>query len=219
MRKFLEENCPEEWLAFIDHHKETKQYKSGDFICTSGQVVEGLHILNFGKVKVIRTGENGVERVIRLAGEDDILGHRGFGGDWTYPISAIALAETETMFIPLPAFNVLARAHAPFVYKMMMFFAEELRRSESLSLNIPVKNRISRALLCNFEAFGLAAGSTELLSHTLSRREIASFAQTTYESVIRVLSDLNKTGVIRLEGKSIAILNLEELKALAEGQG
>jgi len=98
----------------------------------------------------------------------------------------------------------------------MMFFAEELRRSEEKIMQIPVKNRMARAILNNYKVFGGSKKDPLKLSYTLSRKDYASKAGTTYETVIRVLSDLNKEKIISIEGKSIRILSLEKLTQLSK---
>jgi CRP/FNR family transcriptional regulator len=97
----------------------------------------------------------------------------------------------------------------------MMFFAEELRKSEEKIMQVPVKNRVARAILTNYKVFGAEKNDSTKLSYTISRKDYASKAGTTYETVIRVLSDLNKEKIIAVEGKSIRILNLDLLNKLA----
>jgi len=50
-----------------------------------------------------------------------------------------------------------------------------------------------------------------LLSFTITRKDIASIANTTYESVIRSLSDLQSEGIVKIEGKKLRILDKKKL--------
>ncbi len=213
MKKLLGPDPAPEWVEFLDFHTQTLHAKANDTILKEGEAVEGLYCILQGKVKVMqKDGED--ERLVRLAGPQDILGHRGFGGDWKYPISAVALVATELEFLPLGAFHTIAKINAAFVCNLMMFFAEELRISEEKKLQLTVLQRIAKTILQNYTAFGFEEGSA-LLSYTISRKDMASHAGTTYESVIRTLADLAKRGVIQLEGKSIGVLDLPALKSIA----
>jgi CRP/FNR family transcriptional regulator len=98
----------------------------------------------------------------------------------------------------------------------MMFFAEELRYSEQKMMQIPVKNRIAKAILMNYNVFGADPKDIAKISYTISRKDYASKVNTTYETVIRVLSDLNKEKIIKLDGKSIRILNFAGLTQLSQ---
>jgi CRP-like cAMP-binding protein len=213
MKSLLGEDCQREWLEFIEFHQKVSHVEAGSVILRQGDPVLGMYAIVKGKVKII-INDHGEERLVRLAANGDIIGHRGMGGDWHYPISAIALDFTTVSFLPLKVFDILAKSNAQFVYRLMMFFAEELRTAEQLQLQMPVLNRVARSLCMNYKAFGFEENS-DRLTFTISRRDIASHAATTYESVIRTLADLAKRKVIRLEGKAIALQDLPRLQALA----
>lgn len=121
------------------------------------------------------------------------------------------------MFIPLKIFNAAIRSNPDFAYFMMMFFAEELRESERLATQLPIRNVIASVLYNNLQVFGLSKGSKTKLSQTLSRKDLASQAGTRYETLVRTLADLNNEGIIKIDGKSIHILNENELIALKDG--
>lgn len=215
MGSFLKQYCTPEWQQFVDFHKTTLVFDANALIFSEGDDVKGLYIVKEGKVKVFSKEFDGKEKIIRLAADGEIIGHRGFGGNWTYPVSAKTYVKTSVTFIPINVFNTLAKANNEFTYQLMMFFAEELRLSEERNSSIPVKNRIAKAILLNYKAFGTDAKDPLKLSYTISRKDYASKANTTYETVIRVLSELNKDKIIELQGKSIKILNLNELNVLA----
>jgi CRP/FNR family transcriptional regulator len=213
MKSLLGPDCAQEWTQFIEFHQKDFEFEAGDVIIRQGDPVNGIYAIVEGKVKVVINDQEG-ERLVRLAANGDIFGHRGLGGDHRYPISAIALIPTTVNFISLEVFQVIAKTNPSFVYNLMMFLAEELRASEENQLMMPVLNRVARTLMMNYKSFGFDENSHRL-SFTISRKDIASHASTTYESVIRTLADLAKRKVLALEGKAIAILDLERLKVLA----
>jgi CRP/FNR family transcriptional regulator len=174
-----------------------------------------LYIISEGKAKVYSTNPDKKETIIRLAADGHIIGHRGFGGDWIYPVSAKTYQKTTVIFIPLTIFNAVAKANVEFTYQLMMFFAEELKQSERKSELIPVKNRIAKAILMNYAVFGADQKDSTKISYTISRKDFASKTNTTYETVIRVLSDFNKENIIHLQSKSIRILDFDKLKKLS----
>lgn len=213
MNSIINKYCNEEWQEFINFHSEIRTFAKDELIFDIGEKVEGLFIVNSGKVKITKQTPTMI-RLIRLASEDDIIGHRGFGGTWKYSIAAIALEPTEVIFIPIQVFNHTIKANPDFALFIIMFFAEELRDSENLADQSPVKNLIALSLLKNLYAFGLKKGATNL-SYTLSRKDLASMAGTTYESTVRSLSELQKDGAIELDGKSIKIISEKKLKAFS----
>ncbi|MBV6484025.1 MAG: Transcriptional activator protein Anr [Flavobacteriales bacterium] len=215
MDSFLKQHCSKEWQQFVDFHKIIFEFEANSYIFKEGEPVKGLFIVNNGKVKIFSTAEDKKEIIIRLAADGSVIGHRGFGGDWNYPVSAFSYTKTKVTFIPIDIFNILARANTEFTYQLMMFFAEELRHSEEKNNLVPVKNKIAQAILMNFNVFGPDAKDPLKLSFTISRKDYAAIVNTTYETVIRVLSELNKEKVIELEAKSIRISDYKKLVSIA----
>lgn len=218
MNPILRNNCSEEWLDFIYFYSKTLVFNENDVIFKCGDEVNGLFIVNSGKIKVVaKTGQN-QERIVRLVSKNDVLGHRGFGGSWSYTVTAIALDDSELLFIPLKIFNAAVKSNPDFAYFMMMFFAEELRESEKFASQLPIRNKIASVILNNLQVFGFANDDRKTLNYTLSRKDLASLAGTRYETLIRTLADFAGEGLVELEGKSIKILDLERLTSLKNGE-
>ena len=165
----MSRHCTNEWLEIIDFYKKEVKFKKNEDVITAGDPVKGIFFIESGIVKVslIRNNE---ERIIRLAKEGDILGHRGFGEELNYPVTVKALSDVSLTFIPMNIFNKVLQANPELLFKMMMFFAEELKNSEKGMqgmLHLSVIERISTAIMFNIDAFGLDGDN--LLNYTLSR--------------------------------------------------
>ncbi|MCB0430320.1 MAG: Crp/Fnr family transcriptional regulator [Flavobacteriales bacterium] len=213
-QSFLYQHCGPEWYPLIELYKKTFEFQKGEKIFKEGQQVNGMYVIDTGKVKVIASYGKGKEQLLRLATDGEILGHRGLGGNHKYPVSATALTHTTVTFIPDEIFNKLLKANNGLCFYLMNFFAEELHHSEANSremYNTSVKKRIARAILLNYEKFGIERSSKQL-TYTLSRKDIANLSGTTYESVVRTLSEFNKKGIINLDGKSIGIPDKQALE-------
>lgn len=102
--------------------------------------------------------------MICLAGSGNIIGQRGLGGDETFPISAHVLDDTTVNFLPITVFNTLARTNPEFSYQMMLFFADQLRKSEARIVQYPVKTKIARALLENYNVYGFESEKSKKTS-------------------------------------------------------
>lgn len=210
--------CSKEWVRFVEFYSEKIIISEGDFIFQKGEKTNGVFIVLSGHVKICTSAGNNKDRLIRLAKANDILGHRGFGGNWKYTVSGIALSETEVQFIPLEIFEALVKGNPEFAYYMMTFIAEELRDSESFAELIPIRNVIAKVLVKNLEAFGFENENSTRMSYTLTRSDLASLAGTRYETLIRTLAEFNTEGIIRIEGKSLHILKQDLLRKIAKGE-
>ncbi len=211
--------CTPEWQGLARSQTTTLAFKAGETIFKEGQKCENMYMIGHGRVKVFTNFSKDVEVILRLANDGFALGHRGIRKARTFPVSAVALTPTTVNILPIRVFEDMLRANALFCYHFMLFLAEEMARTEKLRknfVNMTVKSRVALALRINADVFGFDAKDKKLLAHTITRKEIASLANSTYESVVRTLSDLQGEGIIRLEGKKVRINEMKQLCQLAD---
>lgn len=171
-----------------------------------------MYFINTGLVKVHKKWGEEKELILRIAGNADIVGHRGLGGDTTYPVSATALKPTEICYIELAFFEDTLKANPEFLYRLMMFFASELKESEKRMRNLahmPVKGRIANAVLFLSKKFGMTANTLHI---ALSRQDFASYIGATYETVSRMLNEMCEEKTLRVEGKELSIISVKKLE-------
>jgi len=213
------ENC------FIKKHlhlKPMKNYidKKSSFICKKGQQfiiegapIQGLYFIYKGKVKTVKTGINGREQIVRLTKDGDTVGFRGFGTAKRYLIGAYALEDT--VLCNFSNENMLDILHnvPEFTFDLMLFYADELNKSENNIRKIAhmnVRERVIDTLLYIHRKFGQ---TNELINLDLSRKEIADFAGTTEEQVTRVISSLKRETLIKTVGKKIGLQQINKMKS------
>lgn len=83
-------------------------------------------------------------------------------------------------------------------------------------LNMTVQQRVAFAIQINMDAFGFSSNNPSLLAFTLSKKDIASLANTTYESTIRSLKELIDQELVAMKGKQLSILDREGLSRLID---
>lgn len=205
--------CSREWQAAIAAHRQHFLYKKGEQIFKEGDPVTGIYFIYEGSVKIHKQWGPDKELIVRFAKKGDIFGHRGFGNEPHYPITATALETVSACYIGLDFFYASLKTNTDFLFKLMMFYAEELQTSEKNMRNLahmPVKGRVATALLRLEERFGRTdSGAIDIV---LSRQDLASYAGTTYETVFRLLTEFNNEGIISLAGKDIIIKDKNKLE-------
>lgn len=215
---FIQKYCSPEWLKILEKHKTVTLQREGQRIITRGSRVEGIYFIYTGKVKVFKEGLMDIDReqIIRLAGDGDILGHRGYGKNLTYTISATALVDTVVCFFENEIFFEALRKNPEMTFNMMMFYGEELKRIEQRLRNMAqmsIREKVAEALLFINEAFG--KNNDDTLNLHLSRQDIANIAGTNSEQVVRQLTNFEKEGVISKIGKHIKIKGEDTLRKIA----
>jgi len=186
--------------------------KKGQQFMIEGAPMQGLYFIFSGKAKVLKTGIYGKEQIVRLTKEGDTLGFRGFGTSNRYLIAASALEDTVLCNFSNEVMQEILKTIPEFTYDMMLFYAQELNKSENNVKKIAqmnVRERVIDALLYLLKKFGQTNG---LIKITLSRKEIADFTGTTDEQITRILSSLKKEGLIKVAGKKIGLLEVEKMQ-------
>jgi CRP/FNR family transcriptional regulator len=209
---FLCRLCIKEWLPAVDAQRKNYHFKKGELLFREGEPVMGMYFVFSGTVKVHKQWGKEKELIVRFARKGDIVGHRGLGGDTLYPVSGTALEPVTVCFIDLAFFYSTLKVNHQFLMHLMLFYAQELKETERNMRNLahmPVKGRVSNALLQLKHKFGVAPeGHIDIL---LSRQDLASFAGTTYETVFRIINELVQEQIITLNGKYITIADTERL--------
>ena len=205
---FLCRNCEKEWLPAVEANRKNLYFKKGEIIFSEGESMTGMFFVIEGSVKVHKKWGADKELIVRFARAGDILGHRGLGNDTEYPVSATALETAIVCFFELDFFQASLKMNQTLLFKLMMFFAEELKVSERKMRDLAhmqVKGRVARALLSLREKFGKDA--TGNINMQVSRQNLASYAGTTYETAFRILNDFSEENIISVAGNQISILD------------
>jgi CRP/FNR family transcriptional regulator, anaerobic regulatory protein len=216
-------SCPNN-NCFIKRHIHLDQMKNyidrkHSFVCKKshqfiieGAPIQGLYFVHQGKVKTVKTGINGREQIVRLTTNGDTVGFRGFGTSKRYLIGAYALEDTILCNFSNEDMLEILYNVPEFTFDLMLFYAEELNKSENNIRKIAqmnVRERVIDTLLYMHRKFGQTNGVIEL---ELSRKEIADFTGTTDEQVTRIISSLKKESLIKTVGKKVGLLNIVKLQ-------
>ncbi len=215
--KFFSAYCSPEWMFLLKNYLVVKNFKKDERIITEGDAVTGVYLINEGMVKIVSYFDKTNERILRLSNKGALFGHRGLYSNY-YPISAIALSDTEVTFIPIDIFTILIKTNPDFSLFVITFILEDLRKTEvqmKYMIHGEVLARISIIICMLIDALGYDPEEPLRLNYTLSRKDIANIAGTTYESVIRNLTQLENKKLIKMDGKSFIISNEAELRKLA----
>jgi len=201
-------------LETLDATKAYYVYKKGQVILSEGIPPTGLFCIHKGKVKVYKTGDDGREKIMRLAKNGDVIGYRSLltGGPST--VSAAALEESTVCCIPQETFFKLLRADGEFSMRIIDLLTGELGRAEEEIVHLaqrPVRERLAEALIVLKETYGTEEGDNSVLSVQLTREELAGMVGTAVETLVRTIAEFKKEHLITTEKKKIRLLDLPAL--------
>lgn len=209
--------------AFVFHEiiKQTKNegdigrktIEKGDQIFREGMYPVGLFCIIKGKVKVSRINDEGREHILRLFGENDILGYKSLIMDIPYHASGIALEDTQVGFVSKRAFDEIIDSNPKIARLFMRILCQNLDESEDFLVSMASKNireKVAGAVLFLVEKYGLNEDDT--LAVNLSREEIAGMIGIATENLSRAITQLKEENLIASKGRKIVVLNKEGLE-------
>jgi CRP-like cAMP-binding protein len=196
--------------AVIEKVRIDCHFKAGQVIFYAGNEPLGLFTIQDGLVKLEVTSANGSAHTLRMVGEGGVLGYRSLFAGEAYHASAIAVKDSNVCFIPKADLLEIFKTHPDLAMKLLNHLSKELRQAEEKWMDQMDKGapeRIAEAVLFLNDHFK---------DQSWTRREIAQWAGTTPETVIRTLAQFEKEGLIdQTEGRNIRIVQKEKLKERA----
>lgn len=209
----IKKHCQTEAIQPFLNQKKTFRCNDGQQFILEGAPVSGLYFIFSGYVKVYKHTANKDSQIIRFSKEGEIVGHRGFGTNYVYDISASALSDAVLCNFSTDVLIEMLHKAPPLMFDFMLFYADQLQKSEANAkrfAQMNVREKVINGLLFIHRKFGQTDGLNNIV---LSRKDIADFAGTTTDQVIRVISALKKEGLLAASGKKLGITNLPEFEA------
>ncbi|WP_321827787.1 Crp/Fnr family transcriptional regulator [Maribacter dokdonensis] len=205
-------------LKKVSNAKISKKIKKGDALFSEGQKLDGVYCVRNGVSKLSKLSSNGKEQIVKLTNRGEIMGQRSVIAEDYTNLSATAINDMEVCFIPKEIITTTLNTNPYFSLEVLRHMAHDLKEADDVIVNMSqktVKQRLAEALLYLKQNYGEDENGFLLL--TLSRDDYANIVGAATESLIRMLSDFKKKGLIKTEGKKIGIVNDCALKELIDG--
>lgn len=209
----IRKNISEEAIWPYLEKKNTFACHQNQQFILEGAPVSGLYFIYKGCVKVFKHTANKESQIIRFSKEGEIVGHRGFGTNYVYDISASALTDSVLCNFPTDVLIEMLHKAPPLMFDFMLFYADQLQKSEANAkrfAQMSVREKVINGLLFIERKFGQ---TDDYINIILSRKDIADFAGTSTDQVIRVISALKKEGLLIAKGKRLGIPDVSKFEA------
>jgi CRP-like cAMP-binding protein len=190
----------------------------GEVLFHEGDAGDAVYVVVEGKVKLGRTAPDGRENLLAILGPGQMFGELSLFDPG--PRSATVTAVTDTVFLVLSHEGLqrwlLARPEV--ARGLLAQLAGRLRRANDIVADLvfsDVPGRVAKALLDLSRRFGAPAEGGIRVAHDLTQEELAQLVGASRETVNKALSDFSHRGWIRLEQRSVILLDPERLKRRA----
>jgi len=193
-----------------------KKYKKNQYIYTEGTFPAGMYLIINGLSKRVKNLNGNNEQIIYIYSKGELMGYASLIANEIYSDSVVAITEMEVGFLTVDNLIDLKRKYNDFSDMMMKNLGHEfivLSNMITIYSSKTVRERLALILLLLYEKFKKINENTDN-SIFISRNDIANYAGTAVETVVRLLKEFKTEQIIDFNGKKIIILNHQKLLSL-----
>lgn len=211
--KASEKLCECSYDELNENHAKVNFIK-GNSILKQGNLSSNVIFLRTGLAKIHLSGPSH-EQIVRLVKAPTYLGLPTTFGNKINQYSVTALSDVEVCYIDINVFQKLLKSNEDFSYEIIL----ELCNSELESFR-RCANRTQKQTRGNLAdvllEFANHIFESETFTLPISQSEIGKLIDTSRESVSRLLSEFDKDGLIKMNGKQIEITNKKSLELISQ---
>ena len=197
--------------ATVDEIRERCQekiYLRNEVLFMEGDAPKAFFVIRQGALKIYKMGEAGREQILEIEGPGRSVAELPLFDGLPYPASCAAMEDSVVLTIPVREFHALVDRHPTIPKAIIASLSQRLRRMvalvHELSL-VDVRGRLAELLV-------QLAGDGSIVELPWTNQEIAARIGTVREIVSRTFSRMAQEGVIRIEGRSVHLLDRSRLR-------
>jgi len=189
----------------------------GDKIFSDGQELHALFAIRSGTFKTYTVNEQGEEQITGFHLAGDLLGFDAIA-DSEHKSFAQALETSMVCEIPYDNLDTLSNTMPKLKKQVLRLMSNEIRTDQEMLTLLNRKNAEQRvatflvSLSDRYKNRGLSAIEFRL---TMTRSDIGNYIGLTVETISRLLNRFHKSGLIKVDGKLITILDIDQLSDCA----
>ncbi|MEN3299956.1 Crp/Fnr family transcriptional regulator, partial [Pseudonocardia sp.] len=188
--------------------------RKGEILFNEGEPGDSLYIVLSGKVKIGRRAADGRQNLIALMAPSDMVGELALFDPGPRTATATAVIDTRLARLRKQALRPWLASRPEIAEQLLRVLARRLRRTNDSLADLiftDVPGRVAKTLLQMAGKFGSRDGGVLRVTHDLTQEEMAQLVGASRETVNKALADFAHRGWLRLEGKSVLILEPERL--------
>jgi CRP/FNR family transcriptional regulator, cyclic AMP receptor protein len=202
-------------LQTLTDESNINRYKKKQVIYSEGNHPLRLFYVVKGKVKTMRTNDDGKELVTELYNEGDFFGYIAMLEGTVYKDTAEAIEDTELAIISKEEFENLINHNKEVAQKFIRLLAKNVAAKENQLIGLAynsLRKKVAEAIIMLQKKY--QQNKDENFVIDISRESLATIAGTATESLIRTLSDFKSEKLIDIKDGHIVVMNQKKLEFL-----
>lgn len=219
------ENCIVSWKNFknlskseirlVNENRYEATFKPGEVILKQGSPASSAVFLAKGMAKIYIEGLDGKNFMLGIALPTRLIIGPGVHVHTRHTYSVSALTVVQACFISFDIINQLVKQNAAFASGMIEDLSLKSYAVHNKLVSITQKKmpgRLAEAILF----FADEVYKSDVFDILLSRQELGEYTNMAKESVVRILKELETSGLIKADCSKIQILDREKLRLISE---
>ncbi|MDQ1695844.1 MAG: family transcriptional regulator, cyclic receptor protein [Frankiaceae bacterium] len=204
----------EDTAALVAAALTTRAVVRGHIVFSEGDIGDRLFIVLDGKVKISRAATDGRENLLTVLGPGEMFGELSLFDPGARTATATAVTESTLASLDHDDLRPLLLNEPAVAVHLLRALAQRLRRTNEAMADLvfsDVPGRVAKALLELAEKFGDPEEDGVRVRHDLTQEELAQLVGASRETVNKALSDFANRGWLRLEGRTVLLMDSERL--------
>ena len=193
------------------------RYRKSQILFFEGGAAQHLFALHAGLVKLVKSLENGKERITGVLFPGELFGLETLSQP-TYPLTAVTLRDSEICAAAQEEVITFLQSNPEIALGMVRFLVAEVGRVRAQVTDMSFKDarmKVATFLLSLVASDPSPHDGRVTLTLPLSRQEIGEILELSPETVSRMLTAFREEQLITAKGRQLIIQNLEGLQAAA----
>jgi CRP/FNR family transcriptional regulator len=202
-------------LQLVNENRYEASFKPGEIIIKQGTPASNALFLASGIAKSYIEGIRGRNFIMSIVLPGRLIMGPGAYVNLRHTYSVAAITAVQACFVSFDIFKYLVRANGDFAEGLLEDISSKSLRSHLRMVSLTQKKMQGRVaeVLLYFSDEIFRSDEFEMI---LSRQELGEMTNMVKESVVRILKELEVSGVISTSSSVIKILDKEKLKEISE---
>ncbi|MGO4709742.1 Crp/Fnr family transcriptional regulator [Chryseobacterium sp. 2TAF14] len=183
---------------------DLKTYYPDDLIFSEGDVPSFFFLISKGRVKLNNYNEGGKEFIQGILTQGNSVGLSSLFTEKNYPVNAVAVDESEVIRLPKSQYLQFVKQHPENYFTIIKCLSEHMHYKflmmQSMAFQKPAQKLLT---LMNYLKNHHSDQSQYALQILLTRQQLASLTGLSVETVIRVIKNMEKEGILKIQNRKI----------------
>lgn len=212
-RNYLFAALDDQQIAKVRQSMRTLHLAEGERLFDHGVHAERFFLVHSGQMKLFRLSLEGVEKVIDIIQPGQLFAEAVmFMERQNYPVSAAAIAASEVYSFDSRGFMQVLRESADTCFRLMADMSMRLHRRLNEIDHLTLQNATYRMINYLTQQIPADSAANVAVELTAPKSIIASHLSIQPETFSRILSNLQKEGLISVHGKQVEIHDARKLR-------